>query len=61
MLASDAKLDDAGLTYDPYLDVFWAATADGQILQYDPVSFGRTAAVPFGGQRFASLAIIVPP
>jgi len=61
MLASDAKLADAGLTYDPYLDVFWAATADGQILRYDPVSFQRTAAKPFAGQQFASLAIIVPP
>jgi hypothetical protein len=60
MLGTADELDNAGLTYDPYIDAFWAATADGQILRYDPEQFARTPAKMIANAKFSSLAIVLP-
>src|SRR6266498_3496968 len=43
LLADAGPIDNAGLTYDPTIDRFWAAEYQGAIVQYDPTAaFNRT-------------------
>ena len=59
-LGGAGPIDNHGLTYDPVVDRFFAATFPGEILMYDPVTFTRTNLKSIPGKRFTSIAVAIP-